>query len=123
LENLIMSVLAANANWLVRSLTPVASPSEVVRQRVRQKEEIVQQVCRGQLPLLAAAARFRSVSQATGSGSGAQDGEAVCRTVIAWVGLALADRPERAAALTERLEAELESNLARSGRVQLPDLE
>src|SRR5262245_30311930 len=100
-----MSVLAASAYWSARSLKPSATPCEMVRQRVRQKEEIVQQVCRGQLPLLAAAARFRSVGRTTGSGGLAQDDEAVCRTVIAWVGLALADRPERATALTERLEA------------------
>jgi hypothetical protein len=88
---------------------------DVIRRQLRIKDEIVGQVCRGQLPLQVAAARFRAAS-----GLGTADEETVCRTLIAWVGLALADRPEWAAAVTERLASELELNLARGGRVQLP---
>jgi hypothetical protein len=92
---------------------------DAARSGLRRKEEVVGQVCRGQLPLLEAAARFRSADR--GGWPGTPDVESCCRTVIAWVGLALADRPELAAALTGRLEAELELNLARSGGVRLPD--
>jgi hypothetical protein len=100
---------------------------EAARQELQRKEEIIRQVCRGQLPLLEAASRFREAMRAAEwggwSGAGraeAQDAEACCRTVIAWVGLALADRPELAVVVTGRLEAELELNLARFGRVQFP---
>jgi hypothetical protein len=105
-----------------------AADLEVARRLLRKKEQIVQQVCRGQLDLLTAAARFREVTRTAERGGwselcrpGPQDAESVCRTVIAWAGLALADRPERAAAVTARLEAELETNLARLGRVEFPD--
>jgi hypothetical protein len=45
----------------------------------------------------------------------ASDVEALCRSVIGWVHLALSDRPERAEAVSGRLECELQSHLARFG--------
>jgi hypothetical protein len=102
---------------------------EAARQWLRVKEEIVEQVSRGQMGLLEAAARFQAVNRLVAQsylgpvlGLESQDAEGACRTVIAWAGLALADRPEQAAVVHDRLEAELSLNLQRSGGVQLPVL-
>jgi hypothetical protein len=109
-----MSVVATIERRLMERPAFTALPIELIRLQLRKKNEIVQQVCLGQLPLLEAAARFQSVSQPAGQGHLSHtDAEAVCRTLIAWVGLALADRPEQAATVTARLEAELELNLTR----------
>jgi hypothetical protein len=70
--------------------------------RVAARQRVVEQVVEGRLTLAAGAARFR----AAGGGPAAAD-ETACRAVIGWAALALHDRPERAAAVADRLEDEL----------------
>ena len=99
-----------------------------VLEHVRAKQEIVLQLLDGRLGLLEAASQFQRVNRLL-KGQGASlipgganpdDGERVCRMVIGWVQLALADRPERADVLTARLEQELQEHLAKQGAVVLP---
>src|SRR5438094_38420 len=98
------------------------------------KQQIVADLIAGRLRLLEATARFRQAGGAApltpsplpggerGRGEGEPgSAESWCRTVIGWAGLALSDRPERAEAVSEHLERELESHLARHGAVCLPD--
>jgi hypothetical protein len=87
-------------------------------QRLRAKQEIIADVIAGRLPLLEATARFGAALSA--GGAAPEDGEGVCRSVIGWVHLALCDWPERAEALTDELERQLQSHLARHGAVCLP---
>ncbi len=87
----------------------------VVLSGINQKQAIVQRVISNRLPLLEAAALFESTHQqgtaileaATGIFHTVTDPEQSCRTVIGWVELALRDRPEKAQAIMNRLEAEL----------------
>lgn len=79
---------------------------------LRHKQEAVTAVIDGKLSLLEAAARFRD-------GKANMDGETLCRAVIGWVHLALSDRPEKAEAVSLRLESELQSYLDRTGRGRL----
>jgi hypothetical protein len=95
---------------------PAVAPASALA-RVAAKQRVVEQVIAGRLSLTAAAARFR---EAAGGLPKAEDGEAVCRAVIGWAELALRDRPERAAAVAERLEGELRWHLDRFGGVTLP---
>ncbi|HJZ60370.1 MAG TPA: hypothetical protein VKE74_35830 [Gemmataceae bacterium] len=75
-----------------------------------EKQQAVAGVIAGRLTLLEAAARFR----AAGGGPVEADGEAVCRSVIGWVHLALSERPERAEEVSARLESELQSYIGRA---------
>jgi hypothetical protein len=79
---------------------------------LRLKQSAVAAVVDGKLTLSEAAARFRDAQ----CGS---DGETLCRSVIGWVHLALSDRPERAEAVSSRLERELQVYLDRAGRGRL----
>lgn len=85
-----------------------AAPRTLLDGLVR-KQQAVAAVIAGGMSLFEAADRFRADDR--------DDPEAACRTVIGWVHLALRDRPERAEPLTERLERELQSHLARPGRL------
>jgi hypothetical protein len=85
--------------------------------RVAAKQRVVAQVIAGQLSLVEGAARFRLLGREFVPAG--ECGEAVCRTVIGWAELALRDCPERAAAVAERLEAELRRHLERGGGVCL----
>lgn len=76
------------------------------------KQQAVAALIDGRLSLLEAAGRFRDAQASA-------DGEALCRAVIGWVHLALNDRPERAEAVSQRLEGELQTYLDRSGRGRL----
>lgn len=86
---------------------------------INQKQAIVQRVISNRLPLLEAAALFESTHQqgtaileaATGIFHEVSDPEQSCRTVIGWVELALRDRPEKAQAIMNRLEKELDELL------------
>src|SRR5579871_4903527 len=100
-------------------LTPGAAdcvlPSSPVLARLRAKQLAVGQVIAGTMSLTEAAACFGTGEKnVTG-----RDGERLCRTVIGWVHLALSDRPEQAEAVSERLEDELRTVLARHGGVCL----
>jgi hypothetical protein len=79
------------------------------------KQQAVVAVIDGRISLWEAAARFRSAQPAPA------DAEALCRSVIGWVGLALSDRPERAELVTRRLEQELQGYLDRFGRLPSPE--
>jgi hypothetical protein len=87
---------------------------------VRLKEEIIGDLVSGRVALVEAASRFRQVGgRLPTPGAGADNGEAWCRAVIGWAHLALEDRPERADAISEKLEQELQSHLSRFGAVHL----
>jgi hypothetical protein len=106
--------------------TPVVFPpsAEKALNGVRAKQQIITQLIEGELGLMEAAARFFQVSRESRPGKSVpapQDGEDVCRTVIGWAYLALADRPEQADILGERLEAELKQARRRAGRIALPE--
>ena len=98
-----------------------ASPKAVLV-GLQQKQAIINQVIEGRLPLWEAAGRFQVAHQAarvcletaTGVPNNSIDGEAVCRTIIGWVCLALSDRPEQADRVSERLELELREFLTKN---------
>lgn len=75
---------------------------------LRRKQLAVSAVIDGKLSLLEAAGWFRNECTSV-------DGEALCRTVIGWVHLALCERPEKAEAVSLRLEGELQVFLDRTG--------
>src|SRR5262245_18043624 len=83
-------------------------------ERVQAKQQVIADLIGGRLRLLEASARFQALDGL------ARAGERVVRTVIGWASLALRDRPEQAAALTEQLERELRTHLARHGSLHLP---
>jgi hypothetical protein len=94
------------------------------------KDQPVDDLLAGRLSLLQAAARFRdSLRQAADTlagrrlaAPGPEQGERLCREVMAWVDVRLRDRaPQQAAAVALRLEAELQQHRAPDGTVRLPD--
>ena len=95
---------------------------------LQQKQAIINQVIEGRLPLMEAATRFQAAHQAarlcleraTGVPGHTIDGEAVCRTIIGWVCLALSDRPEQADRVSERLEGELREILTKAAANRTP---
>src|SRR5436190_3370360 len=104
---------------------PVARTEHMLALRcLAVKQAIVADLISGRLPLVEATARFRRADGASpvagGPGRPEPADEEWCRTVIGWAHLALSDRPERAEALSEHLEEELQSHLARHGTVRLP---
>ncbi|MDB5307012.1 MAG: hypothetical protein JWO38_1214 [Gemmataceae bacterium] len=80
------------------------------------KEQAVTDVIAGRVSLLEAAARFGAAGEARPD----TDGEALCRSVIGWVHLALRDRPERADLVAGRLEHELQDYRAQLGHLPTP---
>jgi hypothetical protein len=93
-------------------------------QRLDAKKEIIGQIIDGRLRLLEAASRFRRLSRPTTGGAGIvaarnDSDEDLCRSLIGWVYLALSERPERAEALSDQLEAELAAHLKQHGSVNL----
>lgn len=86
---------------------------------LQQKQQIINAVIEGHIPLWEAASRFqvahRAASQcletATGVPSRTIDNESACRALIGWVWLALSDRPEQADRVSERLEGELSEHM------------
>jgi hypothetical protein len=106
------------------------TPGDEHRQALRRleaKQQVICQLIDGRLPLLEAAAHFRSLSRMSGAppapGHAAfrpDNDEGLCRTVIGWAHLALNDRPERADLLSAQLETELQDHLTRHGGVRLP---
>ena len=98
---------------------------------LQQKQAIINQVIEGRLPLWEAASRFQAAHQAarvcletaTGVPSHSIDGEAVCRTIIGWVCLALSDRPEHADRVSERLEGELREFLDEKRRADAAQID
>ena len=109
---------------------PNAAPTlpKAVLLGLQQKQAIINEVIGGHLPLWEAAGRFQAAHQAarvclesaTGVPNHTIDGEAVCRTIIGWVYLALSDRPEHADKVSERLEGELREYLSRNALVKTP---
>jgi hypothetical protein len=108
----------------VGKAAPKSAPAlpKAVLLGLQQKRAIINEVIDGHLPLWEAAGRFQIAHQAarvcletaTGVPTHSIDGEAVCRTIIGWVCLALSDRPEHADRVSERLEAELRELLNRN---------
>jgi hypothetical protein len=109
---------------------PNAAPAlpKAVLLGLQQKQAIINQVIDGHLPLSEAAGRFQVAHQAarvcleraTGVPGHTIDNEAVCRTIIGWVYLALIDRPEQADRVSERLEVELRELLNRNALAKTP---
>jgi hypothetical protein len=79
-----------------------AQPAGPALQRVQVKQEIIALLIGGRLDLFEAARRFQ-VAQ----GNAEANSETVCRQVIGWAHLALSDRPERAEAVANELERQL----------------
>jgi hypothetical protein len=105
-----------DSGWSRDMLAPTPPGPNAILTRLSEQERAVADLIAGRSSLLEAAGRFRA---AAGARSGA-DGEEACRTVIGWVHLALRDRPERADRVAGRLERELQSSLARFGRLPVP---
>jgi hypothetical protein len=105
------------------------------RERLRHwqegKREAVRAVIAGRMTLLEAAARFRELDRQLPEFKwdlfrraypGSSDGERHCRHVIAATEAELSKRPDEAAEVMARLEAELQEHLQRDGTIQLPEL-
>jgi hypothetical protein len=96
--------------------------------RLQIKQDIVAQLVAGRVSLLEAAARFRAASQPFSDGASLgsairpvqESAEHICRTLIGWAYLALSEYPERAEAVTNRLETDLQEVLDRQGSISLP---
>ncbi|SRR5579883_451434 len=99
-------------------------------ERLHSKETVVGALIRGEKTLLEAAAVFRSLYDDPKSWHypllsrpSREDGESWCRVVIEWTESKLHDEQSssRADAVRQRLEAELQRELASQGTVKLPD--
>jgi hypothetical protein len=96
--------------------------------RLVRRQRIAGKVIEGSLSLPEAARLFGQLNDLTPEFAdayregypGATRNECLCRQVIVWAGNELNHTPDRARALTRRLEAELESHLSRDGTVHLP---
>jgi hypothetical protein len=95
---------------------------------LQQKQQIINAVIEGHIPLWEAASRFQlahvAASQcletATGVPSRTIDNESACRALIGWVWLTLSDRPEYADRVSERLEGELKEHMNATAQVRTP---
>ena len=104
--------------------------SEVIAEHVRQREHVVQRLLAGQLSLVEAARRFRSLNAelpgyahtAIDSFRGQSEGERCCRQVIRWVeSSASVPTPSQIEEVLRGLEAELAAHLVEhDGVVILP---
>jgi hypothetical protein len=104
-----------------------AVSSRLMLQRLQAKQQIIAELIAGKLELFEAASRFQAVHAVAAAcfdspavSTSRVDSENVCRTVIGWVHLALAHRPEEAERVSSRLERELEGYINRFGSVRLP---
>jgi hypothetical protein len=99
--------------------------------RSQARARVVSAVIEERITLLEAAAHFRALDASQQSKwiytyalrtqfQGRSDEERLCRRVIDAARWALIDKPDLAAAVVKRLQAELSEHLARHGRVQLP---
>jgi hypothetical protein len=79
-------------------------------ERLQAKQQVIEDLVEGRVALLEAAARF-GAAQAVG----VEDGLRLCQAVIGWAHLALRDRPEKAEALSQELEEQLEEHLTTHG--------
>jgi hypothetical protein len=94
------------------------------------RERVAEAVAAGRLGLLEAARALRDLASmppdvfregVERAERGDSEGERFCRHAIRCVASTLEDRPEEAARVTARLEAELQAHLARHGTVVLPE--
>jgi hypothetical protein len=116
-----MGTLARTAAKPLASAAPSIQRHSLALQRLDAKKGIIGQIIDGRLQLVEAAARFRQLNRATAVGTtpNGESDEDLCRSIIGWVYLALSERPERAEALSEQLEAELAAHLKLHGAVNL----
>jgi hypothetical protein len=104
--------------------------SDIVTDRIRVKQKVVERLLAGELSLVEAAAWFRFVNDHPPdcrcdfrrAMPGRSDGEKACRQVLAWAELDLkAGMPESQVELVRcRLEGELASLLAEGDEIELP---
>jgi hypothetical protein len=100
---------------------PARTVAQQTLQRVREKQQIIDDLIAGRLDLFQAASHFQSLSRGQSGGMSLLWGpetsnpENLCRSVIGWANLALRERPERAALIAEQLEQELQSHLTQHG--------
>lgn len=96
-----------------------------------QMGEVVRAVIASRITLLEAAARFRELDRQLPEFNwemfrqaypGSSDAERHCRHVIASAEAELCRRPQEAAGVVARLEAELQEHLKRDGAICLPDV-
>jgi len=105
------------------------STRNTVLEGVEAKKHIVSELIEGRLCLLEAVAQFEAVHRTSTLDLEhslgvpvSQDGESICRSVIGWIPIVMGDRPEQANMVIEKLEGELDTLLARHGKVLLPSL-
>jgi hypothetical protein len=93
---------------------------EDIMTRIALRDRVVRAVVEGRMPLAEAAARFQEIDLASTTfhwqrfrefWPGATDEEKQCRAVLGHVNSRLADDPDRARAVTRRLETELQAFL------------
>jgi hypothetical protein len=117
-----MPVAAFPTTHAARTPFVLQPSAEKALSGVRAKQHIISRLIDGELTLMEAAVRFFQADRASRPGRPVPpDGEEVCRTVIGWAHLALADRPEQADTLGERLEADLRNLRRRPGGVVLSE--
>ena len=111
-----------------RNAGAVDEATSAIHGRVVARMEAAEAVVCGRLPLLQAAALFRSLDRASPhfrwedfrlQTPGTTDDERHCREVIAMTAQVLHDKPARAAAVQQKLEEELRQHLRR-GPLHLP---
>jgi hypothetical protein len=106
----------------ILAASPAIQKHNLALQRLDAKKEVIAQIIDGRMRLLEAAQQFRQLNRpvALGPAIGRNVAdEDLCRSLIGWVYLALSERPERADALSDQLEAELSAHLKLHGTVNL----
>jgi hypothetical protein len=119
-----MGILGRTDGNTVLFIPASAQRHSLALQRLDAKKEVIGQLIDGRLHLLDAAAQFRQLNRpvpigAAQAGTRNDSDEDLCRSLIGWVYLALSERPERAEALSDQLEAELAAHLKQHGSVNL----
>jgi hypothetical protein len=119
-----MGIFEQGTGAALLSAAPSIQRHNLALQRLDAKKEIIAQILDGRLRLLEAASKFRGLSRTTAvgaapAGARSDSDEDLCRSLIGWVYLALSERPERAEALSDQLEAELAAHLKQHGSVNL----
>jgi hypothetical protein len=119
-----MGIVEQAAGTIAFTTAPSSQRHNLALQRLDAKKEIIGQIINGRLRLLEAANQFRRLGRPANGGVGLvaarnDSDEDLCRSLIGWVYLALSERPERAEALSDQLEAELSAHLTQHGSVNL----
>jgi hypothetical protein len=117
----------ARASW---TLAPAPEETKVILRRMREKTEVIEELLRGELTLLEAAAWFRFLNDNPPDCPcpfreqfpGRSDGEKACRSVLRWLTTTVCDRGEQkpSSEVLARLQTELDALLTERAAVDLP---